>query len=190
MLLTLLGWPTMAEVEHDSAPMYRLPPIVWVGVAARLLATAIAHANLRKTHEQEELSGEHGWQYSKDSSPILESDWQQRSKNPGLAVLWSGGERHNFTYGVHRGAQFVLFEAPGLHKTGDYSIGYENLIAFHTQPQASAVAHLTVGQESAAWQKFPTDNWIFLRSKNPRGMLRGAETVRFVEEAYQQLQIL
>jgi|BogFormECP03_OM2_1039629.scaffolds.fasta_scaffold10170_2 hypothetical protein len=64
------------------------------------------------------------------------------------------------------------------------------MIAFHKQPQASDVTHLTVGQESAAWQKFTTDNWIFLRRKNPPWMLRGAETTRFVEEAYQQLQIL
>jgi hypothetical protein len=123
MLLTLLGWPTMADVEHYLAPMYRLPPIVWVGLAALLLAIAIAHANLRKTREQLEFSGEHGWQFSKDSSPIEESDWQQLSKNPGLAVLWSAGERHNFTYGVHHGVQFVLFEASGLHKTANYSVG-------------------------------------------------------------------
>lgn len=84
----------------------------------------------------------------------------------------------------------MLLEAPGLQKTADYSRGYENMIAFHKPPQASPVAHLTVGQESAAWQKFPTDNWIFLRSKNPPWMLRGEATTRFVEEAYQQLQIL
>jgi hypothetical protein len=57
------------------------------------------------------------------------------------------------------------------------------MIAFHKQPQVSAVAHLTVGQESAAWQKVTTDNWTFLRSKNPPWTLRGAETTRFVEEA-------
>ena len=34
MLLAPLGRPTMADVEHYLAPIYQLPPIVWVAVAA------------------------------------------------------------------------------------------------------------------------------------------------------------
>jgi len=103
MLFVLLGEPALAELERYLAPMYHFPPIVWVGLVALLLAIAVAHANLRKRREQEQFSGEQGWQFSKDSSPIQETDWQQRSKNSGLSVLWSADERHNFTYGIHRG---------------------------------------------------------------------------------------
>ncbi len=190
MLFLLFARPTLGELQRYLAPMYRYPPIVWVGVVAVLFVIAMAHAKARQLREQEEFSGQQGWQFSKDSSPIQEADWVQLSQNNGLAALSSASARNNFTYGIHCGVQFVLFEAPQLSNTSGYSRGYENMIAFHKPRQASPAAHSTVGQESAAWQKFPTDNWIFLRSKNPAWMLRGEETTRLVEEAYQQLQLL
>lgn len=112
----------------NLAPMYRFPPIAWVGFAALLFAIAAAHANTRKRREQEQLSEEHGWQFSKDSSPIHNTDWQQLSQNRSLASLSPAQARHNFTCGIHYGVQFVLFEAPGLNSAPHDCRGYENMI--------------------------------------------------------------
>jgi len=190
MLFVLLGWPTLADLARYLAPMYRYPPGVWIGVVVFLFLIAVAHGKARQLHEQEEFSEQQGWQFSKDSSPIQDADWRQLSENSSLAALSAPSSRQSFTYGTHCEVQFVLFEAPGVNRTPHQSHGYENMIAFHKPSPTSAVAHLTVGNESAAWEKFTTDNWIFLRPKTPAWMLRGEATTRFVEEAYQQLQIL
>jgi hypothetical protein len=190
MLLVFLGWPTLADVEHYLAPMYRYPPGVWVGVAATLLVIAAAHAKARQLRELGQFSADQGWQFSQNSSPIQDADWRQLSENSSLAALSAASARQNYTYGIHCGVQFVLFDAPGVDRTPHQSRGYETMIAFQKPALASSEAHLTVGQESAAWEKFLTDHWIFLRSKTPQWMVRGAAATRFVEEAYQQLQIL
>ena len=117
MLFVFLNWSSLSELQTRLASVYGIPSIVWVGFVALLFAIALVHANARKRHEQEQTSVEHGWQFSKESSPIQETDWRQLSENSGLASLSSPGARHNFTYGIHRGVQFVLFEAPGLNTT-------------------------------------------------------------------------
>jgi hypothetical protein len=61
------------------------------------------------------------------------------------------------------------------------------MIAFS---RASSRAHIvTLNVESAEWEKFLTDNWIFLRTKTPQWVRRGKYAVRLVEEAYKNLPV-
>jgi hypothetical protein len=185
----LVHWPTLSELDRYLAPMNRFPPIVWAGVVMVLLLVAMAHAKARIRREQEKSSEEHGWQFSNDWSPIEDNDWQQLSQNSGLASLSSEQARRNYTYGTHNGVVFVLFDAPGRMVRPDVR-GYESMVAFHKPSQTSRMPSLTLGAESSEWEKFLTDNWIFLRFKTPHQTVPTGQTARFINEAYGQLQLI
>jgi hypothetical protein len=191
MLLVSLGlahWPRLEELNRYLARTLQVPGVVWGALIFLLLIVAAAHAKARLRREQESLSEEHGWQFSKDWSPIDDADWQQLSKHTGLASLSSAVNRSNFTWGIHEGIAFVLFEAPGRMVRPNVRTA-ESMIAFSRPKQPSSKPSLTFGEESGAWEMFLTDKWIFLRTKTPRWVMRGEQAVRFVQEAYQQLEI-
>jgi hypothetical protein len=168
--------------------MRRYPAIFWTGLAFLLLLVAMIHAQNRIQREQTQSSAEHGWQFSKDWSPIEDIDWQQLSQHVGLAALSSPKARCNYTCGNHSGVAFVLFEAPGRRIQSE-ARGNESMIAFHKQSKSNhpSVSSLTLGAESAAWEKFITDNWVFLRQKTPNWAVPANRAAEFVGEAYQQL---
>ena len=188
MQLLIVHWPTLSELDRYLAPMKRFPPNVWAGVMAVLLLVAMAHAYARRQREQEKFSEEHGWQFSKDWSPIEDNDWQQLSQNSGLASLSSAHARSNYTYGTHNGVAFVLFDAPGRMVRPDVR-GYESMVAFHRPSQPSTVPSLTLGAESSEWENFRTDNWIFLRFRAPHQAVPAGQAAHFLNAAYCQLQI-
>ena len=189
MTSTLLvpgGWQILSGVNPYLAPINRAPPIIWVGLTLLLLVVAVAHAKARMRLGQAPFSEEHGWHFSEDWSPIQDSDWQQLSLNLGLGALSSARARSNYVWGDHCGVAFVLFVAPGRRVQADER-GPESMIAFS---RASSPAHIvTLNVESAEWEKFQTDNWIFLRTKTPQWVRRGKYAVRFVEEAYKNLPV-
>ena len=69
--------------------------------------------------------------------------------------------------------------------------GYENawiLVCPYKPSQPSPMPSLTLGAESSEWEKFLTDNWIFLRFKTPHQAVPTGQTARFINAAYGQLQ--
>lgn len=185
IVLVILRWPTLSDLARYLSPMRRYPSIFWTDVAFLLLLIAMIHAQNRIQCEQAQLSKEHGWQFSKDWSPIEDSDWQKLSQHSGLAALSSAKFRCNYTYGNHAGVAFVLFEAPGRRVQPEIR-GNERMIAFHKPAQQPRAPSLAVGAESAAWKKVVTDNWVFLRRKTPQWAVPSERIAKFVAEAYEQ----
>jgi hypothetical protein len=181
-------WPSLEELNRFLAPMRRVPNGFWIVIAVTLFLLVSALAKARQRREQAALSEEYRWQVSPRWSPIEDVDWQQLSKNSGLGTLSLAGTRNNFTWGTHRGVAFVLFEVPGRMVRPEVRAP-DNMIAFHRPAESSLARSLTLGEESAAWQTFLTDHWIFLRIKTPHWVVGGERAARFVEEAYQQFQI-
>lgn len=180
-------WPTLGKLDRYTHFFRQFPDYFWLCAAVGLFLIAIMHAKGHQRREQARYSEEYGWSFSKDWSPIDEEDWQQLSQNSNLAALSRAGKRRNFTFGTHRGTRFAMFEAPGGVRSSADDRTPETMIAFRKPPDLPATVSIIASGEIAAWERFVTEHWVFLRPHPPRWITRGPQAKSLVEEAHIQL---
>ncbi len=185
--LTVLPWPTLEQLNRYATPFRQLPEYFWLSLAVALGVIAAVHAKDRQRREQARYSKEHGWNFSKNWSPIGEEDWQQLSRNSNLASLALASNRKDFIWGTHLGTTFAMFDAPGGVTQSAERRTPETIIAFQKPSDLPAAVSTVAGGEISAWERFVTDRWVFLRPRPPRWVVRGPQAKSFVEEAYTQL---
>jgi hypothetical protein len=179
--------PTLEEISRYTAPMQQFPDLCWVGITV-LLGIIAGHLALeRQRREQAVDSQERGWQFSADWSPILEEDWQQLAQDPGFAALAFPSNRKDFTWGTHLGTVFVMFQEGARVKLDAETGVPETMIAFKRPADLPTVQSTIAGGGSSNWERFVTDDWVFMRTNPPRWLLRGPQAENFVKEAYAQL---
>jgi hypothetical protein len=179
--------PTLEEISRYTARMQRLPDLCWVGIAV-LLGIIAGHLALeRQRRERAVDSQERAWQFSADWSPILEEDWQQLAQDPCFAALAFPSNRKDFTWGTHLGTVFVMFQEGARVKLDAETGVPETMIAFKRPADLPTVQSTIAGGGSSNWERFVTDDWVFMRTNPPRWLLRGPQAENFVKEAYAQL---
>ncbi|MGB6385919.1 MAG: hypothetical protein WBD25_20495 [Terriglobales bacterium] len=179
--------PTLENISRYTAPMRRLPDLCWVGITV-LLGIIAGHLALARQRREQAVDGEErGWQFSPESSPILEEDWQQLSQNPDFAVLALPRNRKDFTWGTHLRTVFVMFQQGARVKLDAETGVPETVVAFKRPADLPTVQSTIAGGGSSNWERFVTDRWVFMRANPPQWLLRGPRAESFIKEAYAQL---